>query len=306
MRRLDGPHVDPEHEYQTANYVYVTPEYFRVLKIPLRRGREFTAADIPQIASRPGCQRVFCASLLSGPADPIGKHLGLFNGSYEIVGVVGDVPQLSDFGSFEKPEAPPIVYAPAAQNPDALFAIVHTWFSPHWIVRTSAPPQSFIAGVSRAVEAVDPLLPFAGFEPMTEIRAGSMRGHRFVTVLLGALAGLALLLALVGIYGLIANSVAARTRELGIRIALGAGAPRVIRSLVLPGVALAAGGVAAGFGLSMPAARMLESLLYGVTATDTATFACVACGMLVVAAAASCIPALRITRLNPAETLRHE
>ena len=133
-----------------------------------------------------------------------------------------------------------------------------------------------------------------------------MRGHRFVTVLLGALAGLALLLALVGIYGLIANSVAVRTRELGIRIALGAGAPRVIRLLVLPGVALAAGGVAAGFGLSVPAARMLESLLFGVTATDTATFACVACGMLVVAAAASCIPALRITRLNPAETLRHE
>ncbi|HEX8985253.1 MAG TPA: hypothetical protein VF767_07475, partial [Bryobacteraceae bacterium] len=87
---------------------------------------------------------------------------------------------------------------------------------------------------------------------------------------------------------------------------LGAGAPRVIRSVALPGIALAAAGVAAGIGLSLPAARLLESLLFGVTATDAATFASVACGMLAVAAAASCIPALRIARLNPAETLRHE
>jgi predicted permease len=305
LRRLDGPQVDPEHQYQTTNFVYVTPEYFRALRIAVLRGREFTAADGSQAQPVAIADEAF-ARRFYPHTDVLGRHVGMFNVVWSVVGVVGNVPHHAGFGNFEKPVSDPTIYIPVPQTPGPLFETVHTWFSPSWIVRASGPPRNLIAGVTRAVEAADPLLPLAGFEPMEELRADSMRGHRFLAVLLGALAALALLLAFVGIYGLVANSVAVRTRELGIRMALGAGAPRVIRTVVTPGVALALAGVALGFGLATPAARLLESLLFGVTADDPATYASVAGGLLLAALAASVVPALRIARLNPAETLRHE
>jgi ABC-type antimicrobial peptide transport system permease subunit len=123
---------------------------------------------------------------------------------------------------------------------------------------------------------------------------------------LGALAGLALLLAAVGIYGLIANSVAERTRELGIRLALGATVPQAMRSVALPGVALALAGVAVGSVLAGFASQLLRHLIWGVRPGDPLTFVAVGLGLLAVAAAASFLPALRVTRLNPAETLRQE
>jgi ABC-type antimicrobial peptide transport system permease subunit len=197
------------------------------------------------------------------------------------------------------------VYFPATQAADDLL-FVHIWFTPKWIVRTSGSSSGLIAGVTRAVEAVDPLLPFAGFETMSEVRGDAVRGHRFLVTLLGSLAALALLLAAVGIYGLIANSVTVRTRELGIRLALGATTPQVVRSVAAPALALALAGVAVGAGLSFPATTELKSLLYGIRSGDPITFAGVAVILLVVAGLASWLPAMRITRLNPAETLRHE
>jgi predicted permease len=305
MRRLDGPQVDPEHQYQMTNFSYITPEYFRVMRIRLLRGREFSAADGPQAQPVAMVDESFARRYFPN-TDVLGRHLGMFNRAWTVVGVVANVPHHAGFGNFEKPVPSPAVYISVAQTPGPLFETVHTWFSPSWVVRGSVPPRDLIAGVTRSMEAVDPLLPLSGFEPMAELRAGSMRGHRFMAVLLGSLAALALLLAFVGIYGLVANSVAVRTRELGIRMALGAGASRVIRTVVTPGVALALAGVAVGCGLAMPATRLLESLLFGVTAGDPATYASVALCLLLAALAASIIPALRIARLNPAETLRHE
>ena len=160
--------------------------------------------------------------------------------------------------------------------------------------------------MQRAIQAVDPQLPFAGFRSMEDVRYRSLARERFQASLLAALAGLALLLAAVGIYGLIANSVAERTRELGIRLALGATVAQAMRAIALPGLALALAGVLAGSLLAGLASRFLRHLIWGVRPNDPLTFGAVALGLLAVAAAASFLPALRVAHLNPAETLRQE
>jgi predicted permease len=312
FQRLDGRHVDAATEYQIANFFYVTPEYFRVLRIPLLRGRAFTAADSGTAAPTVVVSEAFVKMYMPGDG-ALGRHLapgGLAPGGgdrREIVGVVGDVQQKSGWGEdFGPLAAMPDIYIPAAQTDGKSLQMVHTWFSPSWIVRTAGPPEGVIAGMQRALESVDPQLPFAGFHSMEDVRYRSLAQERFQAVLLGALAGLALLLAAVGIYGLIANSVAERTRELGIRLALGATVPQAMRSVALPGVALALAGVAAGSVLAGFATQLLRHMVWGVHPGDPLTFVAVGIGLLGVAAAASFLPALRITRLNPAETLRQE
>ena len=307
IRRLDGRHLDAENEYQITNFFYVTPEYFRVLRIPLLRGRVFTSADRSTTAPVVVVSEAFVKMYLAGDR-PLGRHLDLGGGDRrEIVGVVGDIQQKSGWGEDYGPVAPmPDIYVPAAQTDDKFLQLVHTWFSPSWIVRTAGPPESIIAGMQRALESVDPQLPFAGFHSMEDVRYRALAQERFQAALLGGLAGLALLLAAVGIYGLIANSVAERTRELGIRLALGATVPQAMRAVALPGVALALAGVAAGSVMAGFAAQLLRHLVWGVGPGDPATFVAVGLGLLAVAAAASFLPALRVTRLNPAETLRQE
>ena len=305
FKRLDGRHVDKE--WQIANMFYVTPQYFRVLRIPVLRGRVFTAADSRTAAPAMLVSEAFIKMYLPGD-DPLGRHLDLGGGDRrEIVGVVGDIQQKSGWGEDFGPVAPmPDIYIPATQVEDKFMQLVHTFFSPSWIVRTSGPAQGTIAGMQRAMQAVDPQLPFAGFHSMEDVRYRALAQERFQAVLLGALAGLALLLAAVGIYGLIANSVAERTRELGIRLALGATVPQAIRAVALPGVALALTGVVVGSVLAGFASQLLRHLVWGVRPGDPLTFVAVGLGLLGVAAGASFLPALRVTRLNPAETLRQE
>jgi predicted permease len=304
FQRLDGRHVDTES--QIANMYYVTPEYFRVLRIPLLRGRVFTPADNSTAAPAMVVSEAFVKMYLRDD-DPLGRHLDLGGGDRrEIVGVVGDIQQKSGWGD-GRPLAPmPDIYVPSTQVDDKFLQMVHTWFSPSWIVRTTGPPEGVISGMQRAIQAVDPQLPFAGFHSMADVRYRALAQERFQATLLGSLAGLALLLAAVGIYGLIANSVAERTRELGIRLALGATVPQAMRAVALPGVALALAGVMAGSVLAGFASRLLRHLVWGVSPGDPLTFIAVGLGLLAVAAAASFLPALRVTRLNPAETLRQE
>jgi predicted permease len=304
FRRLDGGHVDTES--QITNMFYVTPEYFRVLRIPLLRGRVFTAADSSTAAPAVVVSEAFVKMYMPGD-NALGRHVDLgVGGGREIVGVVGDVQQKSGWGD-GYPLAPmPDIYVPSTQVEDKFMQLVHGWFSPSWVVRSSGPAEGTIAEMQRALESVDPQLPFAGFHSMDDVRYRALAQERFQAVLLGALAGLALLLAAVGIYGLIANSVAERTRELGIRLALGATVPQAVRAVALPGVALALAGVVVGSALAGFASRLLRHLMWGVQPGDPRTFAAVGLGLLAVAAAASFLPALRVTRLNPAETLRQD
>jgi hypothetical protein len=293
-------------ESQITNLFYITPEYFRVLRIPVLRGRVFTVADSSTAAPSAVVSEAFVKMYMPGD-DALGRHLDLGGGDRrEIVGVVGDVQQKSGWGDGRPLAAMPDIYIPAAQTDDKSFQGVHVWFSPGWIVRSSGPAEGVIAGMQRALESVDPRLPFAGFHSMDDVRYRALAQERFQAVLLGSLAGLALLLAAVGIYGLIANSVAERTRELGIRLALGASVAQAVRSVALPGVVLALAGVVVGSVLAGFATQMLRHLVWGVRPGDPLTFAAVGLVLLGVAAAASFLPALRITRLNPAETLRQE
>lgn len=301
--RLDGPHAEkPFHG--TTNLTYVTPGYFAALRIPCFEGRVFTAADnaaSPQVAV---VTRSFARRNLAEQT-PVGSHIKVDDSPREIIGVVGNVQQSADWNSFA-PSARPGVFIPAAQTHEKFLQTVHNWFNPVWIVRTSGSQEGLTAGIQRAVQATDPQLPIAAFRNMGEVVSQSLADQRFQTVLLSALAALALLLAAVGIYGLIANSVVERTRELGIRMALGATTWQAMRAVAFPGIALALAGVGIGCILARASVGVVEHLIFGVRTTDTLTFVLAACCLLLATAIASLIPALRVTRLNPAETLRSE
>ncbi len=303
FRRLDGPRVDDKT--QIMNLIYITPEYFQTLRIPLLRGRLLTGADGPGSTRVVVVNEAFVRKYLP-EQDPLGSHLRIDGAPSEIVGVVGDVQQRPGWGDYGPLAPMPGAFMPAAQTSDKFLQLAHTWFSPSWVVRTSVPQGGVIAGMQRAVEAIDPQLPFAGFRSMADVRSRSLSEQRVGAILLTILGGLALVLAAVGIYGLIANSVAERTRELGIRMALGATTGQAMRAVALPGVALALGGVIVGCVLARAAAQVLRHLVWGVSATDAVTFGMVALTLLLVSAAASFIPALRVARLNPAQTLREE
>ena len=305
FKRLDGRHIDTD--YQITNFFYTTPDFFRVLRVPLLRGRLFSAGDNAKTAGVAVVSASFVKMYLRDD-DPIGRHVDLGGDQRVIVGVVGDIQQKSGWGeNFGPISAAPDVYVPAAQMDGKSLQMLHTWFSPSWIVRTAGgAAEGTIAGMQRAMQGVDPQLPFAGFHSMEAVRYKALAQERFQAALLGGLAALALLLAAVGIYGLIANSVAERRRELGIRLALGATLGQAMRSVALPGLALALGGVAVGSVAAAFGAQLLRHLVWGVRTGDPLTFAAAGLVLLGVAAAASFLPALRLTRLNAAETLRQE
>jgi ABC-type antimicrobial peptide transport system permease subunit len=160
--------------------------------------------------------------------------------------------------------------------------------------------------VAAAVTSVDPELPIAQFRTMDEVRSKSVALQRMEAILLGTLGGLALLLLSVGIYGLVANSVAQRSREFGIRIALGSSAGRAIRGAASSGIILAGVGAAGGCLLALWARNLLKAIVFGVPSTDLSTYVAVVFVLLLVATLASIVPSLRIARIDPAKTLREE
>ena len=183
---------------------------------------------------------------------------------------------------------------------------VHIWFSPKWVVRSSLDSAQIVKAIEDATHAADPLLPMAAFQSARDLKEDALTPQRFLALLGGTIATLAIVLSVMGIYGLISNLVTERTKELGIRMALGSSVARAIQVALRPGLIWVLGGVAVGSVAAAGFERFLKSYLFGVQPGDPITLAAVGLGLLGATAIASLIPASRITRLNPADTLRSE
>jgi len=301
--RAPDPLRDPRVWFMT-----VSPGYFRTMRIPLRAGREFTEADLA-----PGAavivNEAFTRAFWSG-LDPIGRQVTLHKAVQgrpdfgeplpgTVVGVVGDV---HHFGLDLPAEAQ--VYVPFTRN---------VWGHMSLVVRTAVPPGGFLQTLSRAVRQVDPDIPMTLTGSTGSMSAvgtvditGGLASRRFDALLLGSFAAAALLLAAIGIYGLLAYAVGQRRRELGIRLALGASRGDVMSQVVGEGIQLAAAGIVVGVLIALAVTRLLTALLYGVGASDPMTFVGVVALLAVVSLVASYLPARRAARVDPMVALRYE
>jgi putative ABC transport system permease protein len=284
------------NERPIAKIMTVTPGYFRTLEVPLKRGREFTEQD-KQDAQRvavvdEALVRRFWPDYPRG-LDPIGQRLwvgGVNPKPAQIVGIAADVHQI-----LEPSIWPETVYVAFAQNAQPSAAIA---------VRTDNAPLHMAGTLRQQVRTLDRDQSISDVLTMDDLVEAQVGQRRLLVILLGSFALVALLLALIGIYGIIAYSVAQRTQEMGIRRALGAQPSDILRLVVGQGVRLALVGVALGIAGAIGLTRLMTALLFHVSATDPATFVAVALLFLLVALAASYIPARRATRIDPMAALR--
>ena len=288
-----------------TNATYVSPAFFDVMRIPIRRGRAFNQRDRSDSAPVVIVSEAFVQAYFKGE-NPVGRRIALAGAEREIIGQAGDVQVRPGWGDNGPLSAMPLAYLPAGQVDDAFLRLVHGWFAPTFVVRTRASTADAAAALRRAVDGVDPLLPFASVKPILDVRSASLAPQRFLMALLAGLAAATVLLAAIGMHGLIATTVTERTREIGIRLALGASARQTIRTLTIPALALTLAGIALGLGLSAFAARAFRSFVWGISTSDPLTFTLAPALLLVVAVVAAVLPALRILRLDPAQTLRAE
>lgn len=289
------------HEGQT-DVVYVTPGYFETLQMPLLAGRFFIDADGPGAQHVAVVNRAFTRKFYSG-SSAVGRYI---NKDTIIVGEVSDVPVSSGLYEGAPLMHDQVMYIPAAQLNPQFLSIVHVWVQPDWVVRTSGPVEGLTAGMQRALASVDPNLPFSGFYSMKDLLARTLATQRIEVALLGAMAGLALLLSAVGIFALVANMVAQRTREIGIRMALGSTVGTAMIQIGRPGVGASLGGLFLGLVLCAGALRVMRSVLYGVGVYDAPTLAAVIITLVLVTLLATTLPTLKIARIDPANTLREE
>jgi ABC-type antimicrobial peptide transport system permease subunit len=196
------------------------------------------------------------------------------------------------------------MYVPAAQMES--LALIHVWFQPNWIVRTAGRIEGLPSATQRAISSVDPNLPISGFYSMSDLQAQTLATQRIEVALLGAMAGLALLLSAVGIFGLVANMVAQRTREIGIRMALGSTIASAMAQIGRSGAIASAIGLLLGLALCAGALPLMGSVLYGVGVYDASSLAVVVGTLAAVILLATTLPTLKIARIDPANTLRDE
>ena len=298
--RSPDPQGDPPVLFRT-----ISAEYFDVMRIPVRKGRAFTAADIA-LGSRMAIINETLAHRFFPGQNPIGKFVTLFKSaqsrkdfgerfSVEIIGVIGDVRHTS------LEEAPaPEVYIPYTVNP---------WGQMNVVVRTRGDPQAVLGAIPRAVAAVDRDVPVTGPQrpgALTQAVSGQWARQRFTVTVLSGFAGGALLLAALGIFGVIAYVVTLRTREFGVRAALGATPRDIVRLVIRQTTGVVVVGLVVGFGAALAVTRLMTRLLYNVPATDPLTFASLTVFLAVVALVASYLPARRATRVDPMIALRNE
>ncbi|HET7321400.1 MAG TPA: ADOP family duplicated permease, partial [Longimicrobiaceae bacterium] len=298
----------PETGEGNIEWRAVTPEYFETLKVPLERGRtihETDGASAPRVVvvNEAFADHFFPNENPIGERVEIGKWKGEWTdsgfaaaGAAEIVGVVAD---MREMGLARDPKR--TIFVPQAQAPNV------AWMSrmPSLMIRT-ARPLALRRSVEEALREVDPRLPTPEFSTMERVVGASVARERFNASLMAVFAALALLLTAVGIYGVVSFAVRQRTREIGVRMALGASGGRVMRQVTRQGMVPVVVGLAVGLVAALGLTRLLRSMIWGVSATDPLTFAAVAAVLVGVALLASWIPARKATRVDPVEALRAE
>ncbi len=288
--KVDGRVGAPETGYH-AFFDFCTPNYFQAMGIPFLRGRFFDGRDTAKahravIISESLWREYF-------PHDePLGRQIRIWEEQWEIVGIVGDVRSRGPAEGIK-----PHFYMPQAFSP---------WGNGHLVVRTAVAPMSLAEGVRKAILEVDASQPVANVRTMEEGIAASVAQRRFILMLLSGFAGAALLLAAIGLYGVVAYAVSQRTREIGIRMALGATRDKVLGLVLRQGMLLTGMGIVLGVGGALGLTHVLRNMLYEVKANDPLTFTCVSLMLVLVALFASWLPARRAAKLDPMEALRYE
>ncbi|MGH7670729.1 MAG: ABC transporter permease, partial [Gemmatimonadaceae bacterium] len=275
----------------------VSPGYFRTMRVPILRGRDFTHADGPDAPKVALINETLAITYFRGQ-NPIGRRVAFDKTPdsastwYTIVGVVGDERQTSLADPTKVQITTPFEQAPSSD----MSLVVHT----------RGDPSALGPSLRRVVHDLDPALAVVSMQTMTAVRSTSLARQRFFMTMLLVFAIVGLTLALVGVYGVIAQLARGRRREVSIRIALGASIPNVRWLIVRHGLRLVVGGLVVGLIAAFLAARGMRGFLYGVSPSDAPTFVAVPLLLLVVAAAAAWIPAVRASRADPAQTLREE
>jgi putative ABC transport system permease protein len=286
----------------------VSPHYFRVFKIPLLRGRVFSETETGTsaravIINDAMAKKYWPKEDALGQMIVIGKGLGpqFEEPARQIVGIVGNVREngLGNAGVG-------VMYVPQSQMTEGLTALANSVIPLSWCVRTSTDPVSLRVAIERELHGVDGQMPISRERTMSEVLSAAVARQSFNMVLLSIFAAVALMLAAIGIYGLMSYSVDQRTQEIGIRMALGADRASMLRRVLREGMTLAIFGVVVGLLLAYGLTRLLASLLFGVKASDPLAFAVVAAILTIVALIATLIPARRATAIDPAIALRYE
>ena len=292
---VEGRPQVPIAEQPTVDVAVVEPQFFETMGIPLLRGRSFTDREAREVSRRVVVSHAMAQQLWPNE-DPIGKHVTIHmkreDVPSEVIGIVGDVKHAGLDG-----EVRPTAYWP---HPELAFAFMTL------VVRADGDPMALAPAIRDVVRSLDKDQPVVDMSSMEGLLSMSLARARFSTVMLGVFAGMALLLAIIGIYGVVSYGVAERTREIGIRVALGARQTDVTQMILREGLALAASGVAIGIGAALALTRLMVSLLFGTSTSDPATFASVAGLLVAVTVLACCIPARRAASVDPIVALRCE
>jgi putative ABC transport system permease protein len=294
----------PQNEVWVTDYRIASTGYFRAMKIPLLRGREFSEQDNAHTTPVAMISETLARRFWPDGANPVGARLLIDDNDQgprpvEIVGVVGDVKHLS-----LEAEPTPHVYLPLRQIHED--GVVWMTNNQYWLIRSDVSPLSLASAVQREIRKVDPEVPASNIKTMEQYLSASVSPRRFNLWLLTVFAASALVLATVGIYGVMSYSVAQRTREIGVRMALGAQRSDILRMVIGHGMLLAVAGLALGLVGALALSRLMGGLLYQVSTTDPATYILLTFFLLLVTLAACLVPARRATKVDPMVALRYE
>jgi putative ABC transport system permease protein len=299
----ERPALDSEVQWRA-----ISPAYFEVMKIPVMQGRSFSEGDSHGTTSVAIVNQAFVKKYFAhtgGMGQPIliGRQEGpqFADSPRQIVGVAADTRE-----NALNEEPSPTVFVPLAQVPEPFLAFTNSLMPINWLIRVSSDPLSFARTVHSELLTVDPDLVASHPRPLTEVLSGSLSQSRLEAVIVGFFSVTALLLGAIGLYALLAYSVNERKREIGIRLALGADQPQILRLIIVQGLKLTLTGICIGVAIALVLSRFMNSLLFGVGATDPLTFTVVVAVLILVAITACYVPAYRAMRVDPIVALRYE